>query len=255
MTQKIAAFDFATSGNFAGICAACIYFPEVPGEVWPKDWPRNKDRKMHPEKLHPVELMRVTKTLIDLQEEGYMIVGWGSLGYDFRLLYDEGVMQNEVVDLALSHYDIMFQIFARTNAMASLHSVKNIGPEYDKNIAKNTPKLWRESEDSQAIAMRNMMTMTEKIYNIADRLLNENRRIEWYDYTGNIIRFGDYLQPCSNFVLPALQLPAAILMDKWAKTFSWLRENVTSREQGRKTDHFLETLQMTNLVEVGEVPF
>ena len=57
-----------------------------------------------------------------LARDGYTIVTWNGMGFDFDVLAEESAMHPECRDLALSHIDMMFHFFTEKGyPLAPLH--------------------------------------------------------------------------------------------------------------------------------------
>lgn len=238
--KGIASFDFSTSGDFKGICAACIKTPELT-EIWPK---KKTGNGMYAKELSPVELVSVAHALIEANEE-YQLVGWGTLGYDLRHLYKEGVMKDEIISLALSHYDLMFQIFADSGQMVALHSLHGVKPTINKSIPPQTPQLWIKDADSQIVVIESMEAHTERVF-MAARTLQLNTPLHWTDYnsSSNEIQYKNMLSPCLEYILPASMLPQKILNQKWVTTFDWIREHLQPKQPGKNKNDLTWTQKM-----------
>lgn len=220
MTKGIAAFDFCTSGDMRDICAAYVQTPE--GE---QIWPKKKEGATYALKLSPVDLVQVYHALQQASEE-HTLVGWSTLGYDLRLLYNESVIKDEVVNLALSHVDLMFQIYSDYGDMVSLASIKESVPSIDKNLSPKVPQLWRGGLSDQNQVLHHMIASTERVKGIASTLL-EGRAISWWSYkdtsaNSNGISYANSLVPCMNYCIPAMMLPEKVFQEKWRNTFSWI---------------------------------
>lgn len=245
--RGIASFDFSTSGNFEGICAACIKTPETV-EIWPK---KKTSNGMYAKELSPVELVSVAHALIQASEE-YQLVGWGTLGYDLRLLFKEGVMKDEIVNLALSHYDLMFQIFADYGQMVALHSLHGVKPTINKSIPPQTPQLWKKDVEGQDLVIQSMEAHTERVYEAAVTLTCRDV-LSWTDYSNssNEIQYRNVLAPCLKYILPASMLPQKILNQKWATTFDWIREHLQPKQISKSKNDKTWTQEMIANLDVG----
>jgi hypothetical protein len=230
--KGVATFDFATSGDFKGICAACLKTPDK-NEIWPK----KKSGDMYAKQLNTVELVTIAHALINASEE-YSLMGWGTLGYDLRLLFTEGIMKEEVINLALLHYDVMFQIFADYGQMVALHSLQSVKPYIDKTVPQQTPKLWVQDIRGQNMVIAHMEASTERVFDVAINFIL-SQAITWIDKnTSSLVSYRNKLSPCMKYILPATMLPKSILNQKWSTTFDWIREyaspNTPSENQEEK---------------------
>jgi hypothetical protein len=84
---------------------------------------RDSEGNPQPGKMTPVEVDQMTIALSQARAWGYKIVGWNSLKFDFYSLAEEGTLQRLCEELALSHYDPMYQFFCNTGYFKALDDV------------------------------------------------------------------------------------------------------------------------------------
>jgi hypothetical protein len=126
-------------------CAAAVSSDGGLWNWWAQD-PRNRFRG----KMSEFQCVRMVATLNALiAEEGYTLLTWNGLGFDFDILAEESGMHEECKALALGHIDMMFHFFASKGFPLGLDAAsKGMGlpgkPEgMDGAIA---PELWADGQ-------------------------------------------------------------------------------------------------------------
>ena len=120
--RKYAAFDLETSAEIPdeedwrdyrplGITCAALYAPEL-GE--PVRWCGTASDGEIADVMSREELGLMVRQLHNLvARQGFTIVTWNGLGFDFEVLAEESGMPRECAQLALGHIDMMFQVFCK----------------------------------------------------------------------------------------------------------------------------------------------
>ena len=85
--------------------------------------------------------------LLRMVGQGYTIVSWNGLGFDFDVLAEESGLHEECKDLALNHIDPMFHLFCERGFALSLNKVAHGMGLSGKTEGMNgalAPVLWAE---------------------------------------------------------------------------------------------------------------
>jgi hypothetical protein len=99
-----------------------------------------------------------TRRLVDilgrLVKEGYTLLTWNGLSFDFNILAEESGMFNECQKLALNHIDMMFQFFCEKGYPLGLDAAaKGMGlPGKPKGMTgAKAPELWKNGEYTRVL--------------------------------------------------------------------------------------------------------
>lgn len=229
-------FDFATSGDFADICAAVIRKPDGV-EIWPK---KRQPNGLYAAKLSSIELVEIAMTLFGFYQDNVPVFGWGSLGYDLRLLYKDSPAKEETLSLALNHIDLQFILFCATASLINLDSVvKAYGVTVDRTIPKETPNLWKEGKLGQNKAVDHLVDVVYAIEVIAKKYV-DSREITWINPSNEQALTVKSTAPSNwAYLYPSFFLPEKILLKKFFEITSWVRQ--AAKEQANGTSSYVSS--------------
>lgn len=146
------------------------------------------------------------------QERGVPIVTWNGLGFDFRWL---GVAAGDVElagQIALDHFDPMFQFFCQRGFPVGLAKVgEGLGVTQSKLMSgKDAPQAWRDGRYDEVIAyVRGDAQITAAVI----RRITEERGVRWRTQRGTL----------SGEPMPELK-PVRALLDLPMPDQSWMSE-------------------------------
>lgn len=86
--------------------------------------------------------------------QGYAILTWNGLGFDFDVLAEESGMARECKDLALGHVDLMFHVFCELGypvALASAAQGVNLPGKPPGMSGWMAPRIWAEGKRQQVL--------------------------------------------------------------------------------------------------------
>ncbi|MCC6127319.1 MAG: ribonuclease H-like domain-containing protein [Pirellulales bacterium] len=120
MNRKYLAFDIETAKDVPGedfnwkphrplgiACAAALPSDSRKPMLW-----HGKTAAGTPaEKMSRDEAKTLVRRLTELVAEGYALLTWNGLGFDFNILAEESDARAECKQLALNHVDLMFHVF------------------------------------------------------------------------------------------------------------------------------------------------
>ncbi len=120
MTRKYLAFDIETAKDIPGTdfnwrpyrplgitCAAAFPCDAQDPTVW-----YGKNSEGTPaERMLPAEARNIVNHLVKMVSDGYTLLTWNGLGFDFDVLSEESGAFEECKDLAMKHVDMMFHVF------------------------------------------------------------------------------------------------------------------------------------------------
>ena len=120
MPRKYLAFDLETAKDVPGedfnwrphrplgiSCAAA--FPADAKE--PIVWHGKKANGNPTERMSKAEAGKLVRELLKYVANGYTVLTWNGLGFDFDILAEESASPKECKELALNHVDMMFHVF------------------------------------------------------------------------------------------------------------------------------------------------
>jgi hypothetical protein len=88
-------------------------------------------------------------SLLNLVKDGFAIITWNGLGFDFDILAEESGMYKECKELALSHIDMMFHFFASKGFPLGLDAAAkgmNLPGKPEGMTGAIAPQLWANGE-------------------------------------------------------------------------------------------------------------
>lgn len=163
MARKYLAFDIETAKDVPGekfdlqmhrplgiTCAAALPCDAQKPIVW-----HGKNNDGTPTKqMSKSEARKVVKELLDLSSQGYVLLTWNGLGFDFDVLAEESDSFEECKNLALNHVDMMFHVFCdRGFPVAIDKAAQAIGipgkPEGMSGML--APRLWAKGQYQDVI--------------------------------------------------------------------------------------------------------
>jgi hypothetical protein len=130
------------------------------------------------------QLNNLVSYIKDRHREGYKVVTWNGLGFDFDILHEETGSNSDCKFLALNHYDMMFHIFCEKGYPLSLDkaargmglSGKTAG--MDGSMA---PKMWQQGEFDKVLEY---LTQDVKTTLELAVVCENERHLKWFSNTG-----------------------------------------------------------------------
>lgn len=101
------------------------------------------------DRMNVGEVQKMVSDLVNLSEEGYEIVTWNGLQFDFDVLAEESEQYEVCVDLAWKHIDIMFQFFCKQGYPVGLKYASQLMLKSDKTEGMTgalAPEMWQGSD-------------------------------------------------------------------------------------------------------------
>ena len=214
MSPRYLAFDIETAADISGpdfnwrehrpigiTCAAAVSADEPKPQVWHG----RTDDGTPAARMSTEDAASLAKYLRAKVADGYTIITWNGLGFDFDVLAEESGEADLCRDLAVNHTDLMFHIFCEKGFPVSLaNAAAGMGvPGKAKNISGNqTPGMWARGEHRQVLDyVAQDVCVTLQIALEAER----RRSFYWRTQAGKIRAFPLYGSWLS--VREALKLP------------------------------------------------
>ncbi len=158
MPHKFLAFDIETAKQFPGdfsdwqnhrplgiCCAATVAGNHESTRVWHGC---GDDGNPSP-KMTAAELAELVSYLAEMVQQGYSIVTWNGLQFDFNVLAEESGMRDTCRELAVEHVDLMFQVVCQQGHVLSLAAAANgmgLRGKMDGMSGVLAPELWSRGE-------------------------------------------------------------------------------------------------------------
>jgi hypothetical protein len=163
MTRKYLAFDIETAADIPGpdfnwrphrpigiTCAAIVASDASQPVVW-----HGKTAAGAPApRMSCDEAREVVQALVQKAAEGYTIITWNGLGFDFDVLAEESGAGDSCRDLALGHVDMMFHIFCEKGFPVSLEkaaTAMGIAGKLEGLSGWQAPRLWAKGEHQKVL--------------------------------------------------------------------------------------------------------
>jgi len=160
--QRFLAFDIETakllpeqvpdllSHRPLGITCAAVVDMEGPHErLW-----HGRASESFAAKMSRVEAQELVHDLAQLVEEGYTLLTWNGLGFDFNILAEESGLQIECERLALAHVDMMFHVVCTKGFPLALDKVaQGMGlPGKPSGMSgSKAPALWASGHQQEVL--------------------------------------------------------------------------------------------------------
>ncbi|MDY7075538.1 MAG: ribonuclease H-like domain-containing protein [Chloroflexota bacterium] len=109
----------------------------------------------HPaDRMNRQDLVKLVNYLATLADDGYTLLTWNGLGFDFDILAEESGMIEACKQLASDHVDMMFHVFCKLGYPVGLdRAAKGMGlagkPEGMSGAL--APRLWAEGKRQQVL--------------------------------------------------------------------------------------------------------
>ncbi len=163
MARKYLAFDIETAANVPGpefnwrehrplgiTCAAALPGDQEEPIIWHGE---SRDGTPAPQ-MSQTEARGMVDQLRGMVQDGYTLLTWNGLGFDFDVLAEEADASEVCIDLALEHVDMMFHIFCDRGFPVALDkAAQALGipgkpPGMSGLLA---PQLWAEGKFQEVI--------------------------------------------------------------------------------------------------------
>lgn len=131
-----------------------------------------------------VEIRELIKYLQDQAAEGYAILSWNGLGFDFDILAEESGMMADCKELAMGHIDMMFHVFCLKGYAIGLDkAAKGMGlkgkpPGMTGEMA---PRLWSAGQYQEVLDYVKQDTKT--LLELA-HAIDLERQLRWNSNSG-----------------------------------------------------------------------
>ena len=160
----------------------------------------------------------VLKHLAHLRSRGYNLVSWNGTAFDLQTMADITERYDQCAELALNHYDIMFQIFCNVGWPVSLAATaKGMGICHSSMTGPELNAAWQDPGARNLVVDQAIANATVCL-DIAHTARREDR-LRWHSHKGN--RFTLRLTAGLLTVSQSMQLPPP--------DTSWMTETLERR--------------------------
>ena len=163
MARKYLAFDIEVAREFPiqaddrtayrplGIsCAATLAADAEEAVLW-----HNVDSDGRPgDRTTPDDAARLVEYLAERTREGYTVLTWNGLGFDFDVLAEESGMAAACRELALGHVDMMFHVFCELGYPVGLEAAAQgmqLPGKTEGMAGHMAPGLWAKGSRQQVL--------------------------------------------------------------------------------------------------------
>lgn len=180
-----------------GICCAATYCDSAKA---PKLWFGSKRRKTPAQQMSVSECRSLVHFLSQKVQEGFTIVTWNGVGFDFDILAEESGLHGECKTLALGHVDMMFHVICQLGFGFSLNAAA-IGMRITRKTRKREgaliPLLWA---DGKCLDVFRHVTLDAKTTLALAKKCRERGYIRWITRwgTGRIMQLPNGWQSASD---------------------------------------------------------
>ena len=182
MNPKYLAFDLEItkqiSGDFnqwknhrpLGISCAGLLFDGQEPRLW---YSKDAQGAIQPQ-MNKTDLGDLLKTMREAVEDGWTIVSWNGLGFDFDVLAEESGEWEMCRELVLNHVDMMFHFLCIKGFPLGLDKAAHglgLGGKMEGVSGADAPRLWAEGEFDTVLAyLAQDVVTTLEVAKTVDRL-------------------------------------------------------------------------------------
>jgi len=124
-------------------CAAAYLGDSGETRIW-----HGRDSSGNPTpRMTPAEVQTLVSDLARFVEQGYTLLTWNGLGFDFDVLAEESGRTNECAELAVYHVDALFHAVCTLGYPVSLQKASegmNLPGKLDGMSGSDAPRAWSE---------------------------------------------------------------------------------------------------------------
>ena len=106
------------------------------------------------ERMSQAEAARLVEHLAEMTANGYAVLTWNGLGFDFDVLAEESGRHEECRDLALAHVDMMFHVFCQQGFPVGLDAAAKgmeLAGKTEGMAGHMAPGMWAEGKRQEVL--------------------------------------------------------------------------------------------------------
>lgn len=213
-----------------GISCAATYTHSGLCKLW---HPPDNNGSAYPPSMSCLECIQMTEYLYQHHQQGYKIVTWNGLGFDFDILYEEvgdhETARSQIIELALNHVDIAFTMLCAKGYMIGLDTAAkgmNVKGKTEGMHGALAPAMWKQGRAAQEKVLEYVQQDVIATANVF-RTISFNHYLEWTSRSGRRNRWycgGDVLRV--NEALNTPEPDTSWMDNPWArkKFTGWIAE-------------------------------
>ena len=118
------------------------------GDEEPTAWFSRDEADQPAKQMSQADVAAFVKHLFDATQNGFAVLTWNGLSFDFDILAEESGMSMECKQLAREHVDMMFQIFCERGFGVGLNAAaRALGLSKPEDVDGSVaPNLWRDGQ-------------------------------------------------------------------------------------------------------------
>ena len=188
--------EFPEEGNpldsDLGITCASTVTSDGDAITWPD--PRYMRRQpadaMYPARLSPDLCAAIVDRLLEFVGQGYQIVTWNGLGFDFPLLAIESHERgcsDLIKGLAANHIDIGFQMLCEKGFMCGLNAAAiglGLSGKTEGMHGDLAPAMWKESREKQDLVLEYVAQDSRTTGEVYEGILDQGGSLVWITKKG-----------------------------------------------------------------------
>jgi hypothetical protein len=195
MPRKYVAFDIETAKEVPGTdfnwkphrpigiaCAAAL-----PQDVQdPTIWHGKSADETPAPKMSLTEASQLVDHLVEFVSQGYTVLTWNGLGFDFDVLAEESGRTADCQNLALHHVDMMFHVFCDRGfpvALSKAAQALRVPGKLGGMSGMQAPQLWAQGQHQQVMDyVAQDVRMTLQVAQACE----EKQALDWITRKGSV---------------------------------------------------------------------
>ena len=156
--------------------------------------------KMHASKMTPHHCQELAQYLVEKQADGYIVVTWNGLGFDFDVLAEECqdlISFDNLRELALNHIDVFFAMLCSKGfgvGLAAAAAGAGVAGKTEGMSGAKAPEMWAKDRVSQEIVLEYVAQDVQATADVYEAIVKAGR-LKWTSKSGrpNSWYFGELL--------------------------------------------------------------
>jgi hypothetical protein len=182
------------------------------------------------DKMTVEEVKKMASDLMALEDDGYKIVTWNGLQFDFDVLSEESGDFGLCSDLAWNHIDIMFQFFCTQGYFVGLKYASQLMLRSDKTEGMSgalAPQMWQGSKDDRLKTIEYVIQDAKLTVDLAKAIDVQSGLFGWITQRGRPkwIRLGELLSCKDSLLIPEPDTSWMSNPKKREEMYQWMQNS------------------------------